>query len=47
MGKPVKVIVKGQPVFVCCEGCSDSALEKPDDTLRAVKKLKETNGSSN
>jgi hypothetical protein len=40
MGVPVKVIVKGQPVFLCCKGCRKSALAYPDKTLATVKALK-------
>ncbi len=28
MGAPVKVMVDGQPVFVCCEGCREEALDE-------------------
>lgn len=28
MGKPVKLIQDGKPLFLCCEGCVDQALEK-------------------
>jgi hypothetical protein len=31
MGVPLKVMVKGKPVFVCCEGCKDEALNMPDE----------------
>jgi multidrug efflux pump subunit AcrA (membrane-fusion protein) len=40
MGKPVKLLVKGQPVFLCCAGCEDEAKEDPDKTLATVEKLK-------
>ena len=40
MGKPFKVEVKGQPVFLCCEGCKKRALASPDKTLETVKELK-------
>jgi len=40
MGTPVKVMVKGRPVFVCCKGCDEEALDKPDDTLRKVDERK-------
>jgi RND family efflux transporter MFP subunit len=40
MGTPVKVTVKGQPVFVCCAECDQQALEKPDETLRKVEEFK-------
>ena len=40
MGKPVKVTIKGQTVFVCCPECDQQALEKPDETLRKVEEFK-------
>lgn len=40
MGKPFKVLVKGQPVFLCCEGCDEKALANPDQTLAKVQKLR-------
>ncbi len=40
MGPPVKLMVKGQPVFVCCEGCQKKALADPDKTLAKVEELK-------
>lgn len=40
MGVPVKVLVKGQPVFLCCKGCRDKALANRDKTLAKVKDLK-------
>lgn len=36
MGSPVKVILKGQPVFLCCGGCLEDARANPDKTLAAV-----------
>jgi uncharacterized protein (TIGR03000 family) len=45
MGVPVKVMVKGQPVFLCCKECEDRALENPDKTLARVKELKEKNAA--
>jgi uncharacterized protein (TIGR03000 family) len=41
MGVPVKVMVKGQPVLLCCEGCVDRARDKADQVLDNVRKLKE------
>jgi len=41
MGVPVKALVKGQPVFLCCEGCLGRAKGKPDQTLAKVRQLKE------
>jgi multidrug efflux pump subunit AcrA (membrane-fusion protein) len=40
MGTPFKVILKGQPVFLCCKGCETEAREHPDQTLATVEKLK-------
>lgn len=41
MGTPVKIMLDGQPVFLCCEGCQDTAREKPQETLARVKELKQ------
>lgn len=43
MGAPLKLDVKGQPVFVCCAGCKSKALKNPDETLATVAKLKAGN----
>ncbi|HVK15206.1 MAG TPA: hypothetical protein VM597_41085 [Gemmataceae bacterium] len=43
MGVPVKVLVKGEPVFLCCKGCEKNVQEKPDETLATVKRLKDKN----
>jgi len=40
MGTPVKVMVKNQPVFVCCNGCRAKALAYSDRTLADVAALK-------
>jgi uncharacterized protein (TIGR03000 family) len=40
MGVPVKVTVRGKPVFLCCEGCVKHALANPERTLAELKKLK-------
>ncbi len=40
MDVPVKVIVKGHPVFLCCEHCEKKALADPDRTLARVEQLK-------
>ena len=40
MGPPLKLDVKGQPVFVCCKGCKRKAEADPDKTLAAVAALK-------
>jgi Cu(I)/Ag(I) efflux system membrane fusion protein len=40
MGPPVKILVQGQPVFLCCESCRMGALADPRKTLDEVDKLK-------
>ena len=40
MGPPVKLMLKGQPVFLCCSGCKKEAGEHPDQTLAKVTELK-------
>jgi 6-phosphogluconolactonase len=40
MGKPVKIMVKDQPVFLCCKSCEEKAQNDPEKTLAAVKRLK-------
>ncbi len=39
MGPPVKLMIDGQPIFLCCEGCEDAAREKPQQTVAKVKEL--------
>lgn len=45
MGPPVKLIVDGQPVFLCCEGCQKRALADPQTTVAKVKKLRHENAA--
>jgi len=40
MGPPLKLTIKGQPVFVCCKGCKRKAETDPDKTLAKVEELK-------
>ncbi|HLJ97389.1 MAG TPA: hypothetical protein VKU02_29795 [Gemmataceae bacterium] len=40
MGMPVKVMVKDQPVFLCCEHCQEKAHSDPDKTLAKVAELR-------
>jgi hypothetical protein len=40
MGPPVILDIKGQKVFLCCQGCTDDALENPEQTLAKVGELK-------
>ncbi|VTS06966.1 hypothetical protein [Tuwongella immobilis] len=34
MGPPLKVMVNGEPVFICCKGCQRTALADPAATLK-------------
>lgn len=36
MGVPIKLVVKDQPVFVCCKGCEKKAVSNPEATLAKV-----------
>jgi hypothetical protein len=38
MGKPVKITVKGQTVFLCCAGCEGKIRKDPDTYLAKMKK---------
>jgi hypothetical protein len=38
MGAPIKIDVKGQSVFICCESCRDPLLADPDKYLSKLKK---------
>ena len=40
MGPPVKVMIKGEPVFLYCEECKQKALAEPEKTLAKVKGMK-------
>lgn len=40
MGKPVKLMLKEQPVFLCCAGCRKKAERDPDKTLARVEALR-------
>ena len=39
MGKPIKVTIKGQELFICCGGCKGDTEKKPDEVLAALAKL--------
>ncbi len=43
MGTPLKLEIKGEPVFLCCTGCKTKALKNPDETLAKVAALKDGN----
>lgn len=40
MGAPVKLMIKGQPVFLCCKGCQKKAEADSDKTLAKLEELK-------
>lgn len=40
MGKPVKVMLDGKPVFLCCAGCEDDAKADAKKTVTKVERLK-------
>lgn len=40
MGPPLKILLKGQPVFLCCDNCPEKARAEPDKTLADVAALK-------
>src|SRR5262249_22253232 len=40
MGTPVKLMVKDQPVFLCCKGCTSKAQNSPEETLAKAEELK-------
>jgi hypothetical protein len=43
MGAPFKLMIEGEPVFLCCDGCKDEALKDPQATLAKVANLKRVN----
>jgi Cu(I)/Ag(I) efflux system membrane fusion protein len=45
MGPPVKVVLSGEPVFLCCKGCEQAAKANPQATLARVKQLRVENQS--
>jgi membrane fusion protein, copper/silver efflux system len=47
MGTPQKVEVKGQSVFICCEGCRENLLAEPDKYLAKLAAKKNETPSEN
>src|SRR5262249_48968386 len=45
MGPPIKIMVEGEPVFVCCAGCKGTVTSKPQEMLSAAKALREKHGT--
>ena len=43
MDTPIKVMVKDQPVFICCKSCEKGVLKDPDATLKKVEEFKAKN----
>lgn len=46
MGPPIKLDIKGQPVFVCCKGCQKKAEADPEKTLGILTALKGKKGEA-
>jgi hypothetical protein len=40
MGAPVKIMLNGKPVFLCCSACKKRAESNPEGALAKVKELK-------
>jgi len=40
MDAPIKLMVKGQPVFICCSHCRKEVEENPDETLKKIAEMK-------
>jgi hypothetical protein len=43
MGVPIKLMIKGEPVFICCKGCEKHVLKDQDKALAKAKELREKN----
>jgi hypothetical protein len=44
MGTPVKIMLNGSAVFLCCKGCAGAARSHPDETLVKVEQMKRAKG---
>jgi hypothetical protein len=44
LGVPLKLVVKGQPAFLCCKGCVAEAQKDSDKTLKALADAKAKSG---
>ena len=40
MGVPVKITLRGQPVFLCCQGCMGKAKRSPDEMLKKLTEVR-------
>ena len=45
MGTPLKVMIEGKPIFLCCEGCQKEAAENGKEALAKAQKLKRATAS--
>jgi Cu(I)/Ag(I) efflux system membrane fusion protein len=45
MGVPIKVVLDGQPVFLCCAGCEGKAKANPKQRLQKADELKKAKGA--
>lgn len=45
MGVPVKIMVNGTPVFLCCASCKREALKHPEQTLQSLKQSQCSNAA--
>ena len=43
MDKPIKIMINGQAVFLCCDGCEKEANDNQQATLAKVKELTAAN----
>ena len=43
MGVPIKLTIKGEPVFICCKGCEKHVMKDQDKALAKAKELREKN----
>ena len=46
MGMPYKVMLDGEPVYLCCAGCKGKATRNPKETLAHVAELKANNANA-
>jgi Cu(I)/Ag(I) efflux system membrane fusion protein len=46
MGTPIKLMIEGKPVFVCCSSCPKNALKDPAETLKKVQALKDSHNKN-
>jgi hypothetical protein len=42
MGVPMKIMIRDEPVFLCCDGCETRARAHADRTLAKVRELKKS-----